>query len=72
MPADPAACAPLCGLRGIITAHHWKESDMRDMLDLEPMEFTADIAGALEETRLSPKVITEAIKAVAKVITELA
>lgn len=42
---------------------------MNEMLKVESMEFTADIAGALEETRVNPKIVIEAIKAVAKVIT---
>lgn len=45
---------------------------MNNYQDLDPLEFTADTAGALEETRLGPggvKVVTEVIKAVAKVIS---
>lgn len=42
---------------------------MNEMLKVESMEFTADIAGALEETRVNPKIVIEVIKAVAKVIT---
>lgn len=42
---------------------------MNEMLKVESMEFTADIAGALEETRVNPKIVIEAIKAVAKIIT---
>jgi hypothetical protein len=42
---------------------------MNEMLKVESMEFTADIAGALEETRVNPKIVIEAIKAIAKIIT---
>jgi hypothetical protein len=42
---------------------------MNEILTVESMEFTADIAGALEETRVNPKIVIEAIKAVAKIIT---
>lgn len=35
------------------------------------LAFEADIAGAIEETRVSAKVVTSAISAVAKIITEI-
>lgn len=38
--------------------------------EVKELEFEADTAGAVEETRVNPKVIVEAIKAVAKVITD--
>ncbi len=43
---------------------------MNEMLKVESMEFTADVAGALEETRVSVKVVTSVISAAAKVISE--
>lgn len=43
---------------------------MHETLKVESMEFTADIAGALEETRVNPRIVVEAIKAIAKVISE--
>lgn len=46
---------------------------MQQMNDVAPLEFTADIAGALEEARIAPgtaKVITEVVKAVAKIVTD--
>jgi hypothetical protein len=42
---------------------------MNEILKVESMEFTADIAGALEETRVNPKIVVEVIRAVAKIIT---
>lgn len=39
-------------------------------IQVTELEFEADAAGALEETRVSPSVIKAAIKAIAKVITE--
>ena len=43
---------------------------MNEILKVESMEFTADIAGALEETRVNPRIVVEVIKAVAKVVSE--
>ncbi|WP_448244849.1 hypothetical protein [Pseudoxanthomonas mexicana] len=42
-----------------------------NMIEVCEMAFEADIAGATEEARVSAKVVTSAIQAVAKVITEL-
>ena len=43
---------------------------MNNTFKVEELAFQADMAGAMEETRVSTKVITTAIKAVAKVISE--
>jgi hypothetical protein len=44
---------------------------MDEILEVASLEFTADVAGAFEETRISAKVATSAISAIAKVITAL-
>ncbi|GGB99330.1 hypothetical protein [Pseudoduganella buxea] len=42
-----------------------------DTLQVASLEFTADVAGALEETRVSVKVVTTVIREVARIITSL-
>ena len=44
---------------------------MNEPMKFASLEFTADVAGAIEETRVSAAVIREVIKGVAKVVTEL-
>jgi hypothetical protein len=45
---------------------------MNEPMEFASLEFTADAAGAIEETRVSAAVIKEIIKGVVKVVTELA
>jgi hypothetical protein len=45
---------------------------MNEPMEFASLEFTADVAGAIEETRVSSGVIKEVIKGVVKVVTELA
>jgi hypothetical protein len=44
---------------------------MNEPMKFATLEFTADTAGALEETRVSAAIVREVIKAVAKVISSL-
>lgn len=44
---------------------------MKQPIEFASLEFTADVAGAIEETRVSAAVIKEVIKGVVKVVTEL-
>lgn len=45
---------------------------MNEPMEMASLEFTADVAGAIEETRVSAAVVKEVIKGVVKVVTELA
>lgn len=43
---------------------------MKEMLKVESMEFTADIAGAVAETRSIPIIVVEGIKSITRNISE--
>jgi hypothetical protein len=45
---------------------------MNEPMEFASLEFTADVAGAIEETRVSAAVVKEVIKGVVKVVTQLA
>jgi hypothetical protein len=45
---------------------------MNEPIEFASLEFTADVAGAIEETRVSAAVIKEVVRGVVKVVTELA
>jgi hypothetical protein len=45
---------------------------MNEPMEFASLEFTADVAGAIEETRVSAAVIKEVVRGVVKVVTELA
>ena len=42
---------------------------MNQILDVASMEFAADLAGAIEETRVSPRVVVAVIEGAVKVAT---
>jgi hypothetical protein len=44
---------------------------MNEPIEFASLEFSADVAGAIEETRVSAAVIKEVIKGVVKVVTEM-
>lgn len=45
---------------------------MNEPMNFASLEFSADIAGAIEETRVSAHVVGAVIKGVVKVVVELA
>ena len=45
--------------------------DMNETLEIVSLEFAADVSGAIEETRISSRVVTSVVSAVAKVITDM-
>ena len=44
---------------------------MNEPMEFASLEFTADVAGAIEETRVSAAVVKEVIKGIVKVVTDM-